>query len=137
MTMAGPRVTARIADDDYLPRVLAGALGRPPRAALALQVVLSLALLWTAAYESRLTYIGFAPGLSTAVTVIGLLRLRRREGPAVVPVWGWPWVPVLFLIFVLGATGLTIVQRPVPSAAVAATLLGGLAAFRWRRRKSP
>jgi APA family basic amino acid/polyamine antiporter len=63
-------------------------------------------MLWTATYERLLTWIGFTLSLSTAATVVGLMVLRRREGGQIrVP--GWPWVPVLFLLFVLFMTGFT------------------------------
>jgi APA family basic amino acid/polyamine antiporter len=136
MMMAGPHVIARMAGDGYLPRPLAATSGRPPRAALLLQLLLSLLLVWTEKTDALLTYVGFTLGLSTAATVVGLIRLRRREGAAL-PVWGWPWVPALFLTFVLGSTAFAIVQAPVPSAIALATLLVGLLAFRWQRQKAP
>jgi APA family basic amino acid/polyamine antiporter len=128
MTMAGPRVYARMATDGYLPRGLAGSDG-PPRGSILLQCVLALFMLWSSTYDSLLTYIGFTLGLSTAATVVGLVRLRLREG-AVLPVPGWPWIPALFLAGVLAITLSTIVARPWESLCGLATLaLGGLA---WR-----
>jgi APA family basic amino acid/polyamine antiporter len=116
MTMAGPHICARMSADGYLPRALCARPGQPPRAALAVQLALAVVLVWTAAFERILTYVGFALGLSTAATVAGLVRLRRREGAETVPVWGWPWVPALVLAFVLTASGLAIKERPMESA---------------------
>lgn len=113
MVMAGPRVYARMAADGCLPRWLA-ANGETPRAAIALQAGLALAMLWTATYQSLLTYIGFTLGLCTAGTVVGLMRLRRREGPSLA-VPGWPWVPTLFLLGVLGMATFAVARRPVES----------------------
>jgi APA family basic amino acid/polyamine antiporter len=107
LIMAGPRVYARMAEDGYLPRWLAASEGRPPRASIALQSTLALILLWSATYERLLTWIGFTLSLSTAATVVGLIVLRRREGPQL-RVVGWPWVPALFLLFVLFMTGFTL-----------------------------
>ena len=105
LIMAGPRVYARMAEDGFLPRWLASPAG-PPRASIALQTALALLMLWTASYGQLLTTIGFTLSLSTAATVLGLMRLRLREGPQLrVP--GWPWVPSLFLAFVLFMTGFT------------------------------
>ena len=135
LIMAGPRVYARMATDGYLPRWLA-ARHNPPRAAIAFQLMVALIFLWTAAYQSLLTYIGFTLGISTAATVLGLVVLRRREGKAL-PVWGWPWVPGLFLLFVSAMTLFTIVRRPLESLVGLATLAAGWVAWRWSdaRRK--
>jgi APA family basic amino acid/polyamine antiporter len=134
MTMAGPHVYARMAADGLLPRAFAARAGQPPRASLALQLAIALALVWTAAYDALLTYIGFLLGISTAATVVGLVRLRRREGAALrVP--GWPVVPALFLLFVLGSTAFTVARRPRESLLGIATLGLGAAAYRLQRRR--
>jgi APA family basic amino acid/polyamine antiporter len=130
MTMAGPHICARMAGDGYLPRVLASPAGQPPRAALAVQLAIAAALVWTAAFDRLLTAVGFALGLSTAASVIGLVRLRRREGAQAVPVRGWPWVPALFLTFVLGATALAVKEQPAASAkGLAALVLAGVVSW--------
>ncbi len=134
MTMAGPRVYDRMATAGHLPRWLATAEG-PPRAAIAFQTVIALGLLWSAAYEQLLTFIGFTLGLSAAATVIGLIVLRRREGTRLA-VPGWPWVPWVFVLSTLAITGFTIFRRPWESAAGLATLAVGWLAWRlsvWKR----
>jgi len=133
MVMAGPRVSACMAADGYLPRWLRTEDG-PPRSAIYFQCGMALLLLWTATFEGLLTYIGFTLGLSTAATVLGLVRLRLREG-ATLRVPGWPWVPALFLLSVLGTTAFTIAHRPVESLLGAATLGVGLIAWRASRPK--
>jgi APA family basic amino acid/polyamine antiporter len=133
MTMAGPHIAARMAADGYLPRALAARPGQPPRRALLVQLALGLVPVWIAAFDQLLTYVSLALSLCTAATVIGLVRLRRREGAAAVPVMGWPWVPGTFLIFVLVSAGLTVKQRPLEAAVGLGTVLVGLATFRKRR----
>lgn len=128
LTMAGPRVYARMAAAGHLPRWLAAPSG-PPRAAILFQIVIALALLWSAAYEQLLTFIGFTLGLSAAATVFGLIVLRRREG-AGLAVPGWPWVPWLFVLSTLAITGFTIFRRPWESAAGLGTLFVGWIAWR-------
>lgn len=135
LVMAGPRVYARMAADGYLPRWLRSGQGAP-WAAIFFQSAIALILLWTATYESLLTYIGFTLGLSTSATVLGLVLLRRREG-ASLPVPGWPWVPALFLVSVLGTTIFSVVHRPVESLLGLATIGIGLLAWRSSRRKNP
>jgi APA family basic amino acid/polyamine antiporter len=127
MIMAGPRVYERMAIDGYLPKWLRTAQG-PPRAAIYFQGAIALLLLWTATFESLLTYIGFTLGLSTAATVVGLVRLRLREGAALrVP--GWPWLPMLFLSSVLSMTAFSIAQRPIESLFGAITIGIGFVAW--------
>ena len=135
MTMAGPRVYARMAAAGHLPRWLAATTG-PPRAAIVFQTVITLGLLWSAAYEQLLTFIGFTLGLSTAATVFGLTVLRRPEGSRLV-VPGWPWVPGVFVVSTLAITGFTIFRRPWESAAGLATLAVGWLAWEWSVRKRP
>jgi APA family basic amino acid/polyamine antiporter len=134
MVMAGPRVYSRMAADGYLPRWLRTEVG-PPRTAIYFQCGLALLLLWTATFEGLLTYIGFTLGLSTAATVVGLVRLRFREG-ASLRVPGWPWVPALFLLSVLGVTSFSIARRPVESLLGLATISVGWVAWRMSRRRA-
>jgi len=116
---------------------LASATG-PPRAAIGLQVLLALLLLWSSTYEMLLTYIGFTLSLSTAATVLGLVRLRIREGAAV-RVVGWPWLPGLFIAAVLAIAGSTIARQPRASGLGLLTLAAGWLAwwFSTRRIRHP
>jgi APA family basic amino acid/polyamine antiporter len=134
MVMAGPRVYARMAEDGYLPGVFRAQNG-PPRMAIALQCLLALVLLWSSQFDSLLTYIGFTLGLSTAATVVGLMKLRLRDNTLKVP--GWPWVPTLFLLFVLWMTVFTILRKPKESAVGLGTLVVGWVAWRFFRRDQP
>lgn len=119
LIMSGPRVYARMAEDRCLPQWLR-ANGAVPRAAILFQSACAALLLWTASFKALLTCIGFTLGLSTAATVLGLVRLRLREGPRLrVP--GWPVVPALFISFVVFSTTFTVLRQPRES------LLGGLA----------
>jgi APA family basic amino acid/polyamine antiporter len=128
LLMAGPRVYARMAADGYLPRWLAPERG-PPRAAIAFQLLVALMFLWSAAYESLLTYVGFTLGISTAATVLGVVVLRCREGKQfAVP--GWPWVPGLFILSVMAMTVFAVVRRPWESLVGLATMAVGWIAWR-------
>ena len=133
LTMTGPQVAARMAADGFLPRIFSTVADRPPRVALLAQLSLGLVALWTATFERILTYVGFTLGISTLATIIGLCRIRMKEGPALhVP--GWPWVPGLFLAFVAGSTIFTVVQRPFEGLVGLATLGLGAAAYYLQQR---
>jgi APA family basic amino acid/polyamine antiporter len=87
-----------------------------------------------AAFASLLTYVGFTLGLVFAATVAGLVWQRHKQGP-VLKVPGWPWVPALFLVFVLGSTAFTVAERPRESLVGLATLAVGLLAYWLQKRK--
>lgn len=132
LTMTGPQVTARMAADGLLPRIFRTETGRPPRVALLFQLGLGLLALWTATFEGILTYVGFTLGISTLATIVGLCRVRLREGPSLrVP--GWPWVPGLFLAFVASSTVFAVVQRPFEGLIGLGTLGVGVGAYYLRR----
>jgi basic amino acid/polyamine antiporter, APA family len=134
LAMAGPQVAARMAADGLLPRVLAVRPGRPPRLALLAQTAIAIVALWTTAFASLLTYVGFTLSLMTAATVLGLVWQRHKQGPAL-QVPGWPWVPALFLAFVIGATGFTVAERPRESLVGLATLAVGLLGY-WLQKRN-
>ena len=134
MMMAGPRLYARMADDGCLPRWFCFPAHGPPRHAILLQAALALAMLWTATFQSLLTYIGFTLGLCTAGTVAGLTRLRLKAGPQV-KVPGWPWVPGLFMLSVLVMSAFAVARKPGESAVGLGTLLLGWLAWHLGRAK--
>jgi APA family basic amino acid/polyamine antiporter len=99
-----------------------------------LQGALALIMLWTATFQSLLTYIGFTLGLCTAGTVVGLIRLRLQAGPQV-KVAGWPWVPGLFVLSVVAMSAFAVVRKPRESAVGLGTLLLGWLAWYLARAK--
>ncbi|MFT5048829.1 MAG: amino acid transporter [Chlamydiales bacterium] len=104
MVMIGPRVIAQMAGDKLLPRQLAFS-GDVPRTAIWTQVLLSVGMLWASGLREQLTNLGWILSLFTALAVLGLLRLRRREGAQLVPIPGYPFVPYTFLALVVVLTG--------------------------------
>ena len=132
MTMVGPRVYAKMADDGLLPRALAFA-GEVPRAAIALQVVVALLFLWMSGLREQLANLGWLLGLCTAAAVIGLLRLRRRLGAQAVPVPGYPWVPLAFVAATLFLAVMLVVEQGADLGPAAAVLVSGAVAWRFAR----
>jgi APA family basic amino acid/polyamine antiporter len=134
LTMTGPQVASKMAADGLLPKIFASSTGRAPRVALVGQLLLGLLVLWTATYEHILTYVGFTLGLTTFATIVGLVRIRIKEGKSLhVP--GWPWVPGLFLVFTASSTILTVVQLPTQGLIGLATLGSGVGAYFIHRRR--
>ncbi|HTL59406.1 MAG TPA: amino acid permease [Candidatus Limnocylindrales bacterium] len=134
MMMAGPRIYARMADDQCLPRWFCFPANGPPRHAILLQAAVALVMLWTATFQNLLTYIGFTLGLCTAGAVGGLIRLRLQTGQQV-KVPGWPWVPVIFVVSVLLMSAFAVAHKPAESAVGIATLFLGWLAWQLQRAK--
>jgi APA family basic amino acid/polyamine antiporter len=135
MVMAGPRVYARMADDGLFPRALRFA-AEAPRAAVALQVALAVAVLWISTLRELLGYIGFTLGLCAAGTVAGLLRLRAREGAARVPIRGHPFVPGLFVAGTLAAAAFMALRQPAEAGLGLLTVAAGLPLYALARRRA-
>lgn len=133
MVMAGPRVYQRMAIDGLLPRVIAEARGAP-HAAVALQVVLAVIVVWITGLRELLSYIGFTLGLSAAATVAGLILLRRRLGAARIPIPGYPWVQIVFIAVTLVAAAFLALREPLQAAWGALTVVAGLPFYAWMQR---
>ena len=132
MLMAGPRVYAKMAEDGYLPRWMKSS--QPPGwGNIFLQIFAALLLLWIPTFKDLLAYIGFTLGIGTALTVLGLVKLKMKVHPNL-KVPGWPIVPLLFLVMVLWVTVFSIWRQPVPSLYGVLTLLIGWIAWWFHRR---
>lgn len=138
MVMAGPRVYAKMARDGLFPG-LRGPGEEVPARAVVLQGALAILVLWIGDLRELLGYIGFTLGVSAAGTVCGLLVQRRREGPARVPIPGFPFVPLLYVGATLGASGFLVAREPAQAlwglgtVAVGAPVYALLLALRQRR----
>ena len=125
MVMAGPRVYARMAEDGVLPSLFR-VHGDAPRAAVALQVVLTIIVIWIAELQELLSYLGFTLSVSAAVTVASLFVLRWREGAQKVPIPGYPFVPGCFALCTLGFAGLASLRCPQEPLVGVATIAVGI-----------
>jgi APA family basic amino acid/polyamine antiporter len=65
-----------------------------------------------------------------------VLRRRRPEAPRPYRVWGYPLVPVVFILTALGFVLNTLLERPTESLWGLCLLFLGLPAYYfWRRRR--
>lgn len=95
----------------------------------------ALALLGT--YNQLLGYSLFALNVFHVGTGLALFRLRRTRPEALRPyrVWGYPWVPAIFVVTSLGFVVATVVTSPRDSA-IGLVLMGlGIPAYAWWRRR--
>jgi APA family basic amino acid/polyamine antiporter len=78
--------------------------------------------------------VGFTLSLSTAATISSLFVLRRREGAEAVPVPGYPWVPLAFVIPTVGIAGYMAQREPVQALWGVLTVALGLPIYFVMRR---
>lgn len=135
MMMVGPRVYARMAEDNLFPRFFAAG-DDVPTVAVALQVSLALLVLWISELTELLSYIGFTLGLSASATVASLIALRKREGAHKVPVVGYPWVPGVFVVGTLAATALMASRQPLEAGLGLLTVSLGFPVYWLMHRRS-
>jgi APA family basic amino acid/polyamine antiporter len=102
MTLAGPRVYYAMAKDGlFLPSAARiHPRFRTPAAAIIAQAVWSTVLVLSGTLSQLVSYTGFAVILFSAVAVVCVFVLRRREPNAPRPfrAWGYPWAPAIFVI---------------------------------------
>jgi APA family basic amino acid/polyamine antiporter len=113
---------------------------RTPDGALLGLALWSCALTLSGSYEQLFTYVMFAAVLFNVLAGLAIFRLRRTHAHLARPyrTWGYPVVP---LVFVLGSLFLvvnTLLERPAESLAGLLLIVAGLPAYGyWRRRRVP
>jgi len=109
---------------------------RTPHVAIVGLTIWSTILALSGSYEQLFTYVMFASLLFSVATGLALFRLRRTMPDRARPyrTWGYPWVPV---VFILGATAFvlnTLMERPFESLAGLGLVALGLPVYwYWRR----
>lgn len=124
MVMAGPRVYARMAEDGLFPQALR-LRGEAPTAAVVMQGVLAIIVVWIAGIRELLSYLGFTLGLSSAATVAALFVAIRREPDRGAALPGYPWAPMIFVLSTLTFAALAATVNPWEMVAALATVASG------------
>jgi APA family basic amino acid/polyamine antiporter len=109
---------------------------RTPHIAVTALTVWSIVLALSGTYEQLFTYVMFASILFSVAAGIALFRLRRTHAdhPRPYRAWGYPWVP---MIFVLGSGAFvvnTLLERPTESVIGLIIVLTGVPVFLYQRR---
>ena len=113
---------------------------RSPHVAVILLTLWASILALSGTYEQLFTYVVFASVVFSLLGGLALFQLRRTRPNAPRPyrVWGYPFIPA---VFVLGAFVLivnTLTQRPIESLSGLALLVIGLPAyFYWKKTAKP
>jgi basic amino acid/polyamine antiporter, APA family len=135
MIMTGPRVYFAMARDGLFFRVfgLVREKGRTPGHAVILQSGIATLMVLTASFETLLVYVGFTLGIFTALTVTGMVILRRRAPAYARPykAFGYPFTPAVFVCGNLWIAGFSIITRPLISLFGLGTIMAGFVVYRW------
>ena len=135
----GPRVFYAMARDGHFFRVM-GRLGRRsrvPDGALWGQAAWSAVLCLSGTYQSLYEYMVFALLLFFAATGLAVFVLRRRAPNAPRPyrTWGYPVVPLVFIVMSLAVFASIVAGQPLKSLAGAGLLAAGLPVYAiWKPR---
>ncbi|MEX2353070.1 MAG: amino acid permease, partial [Gammaproteobacteria bacterium] len=124
MIMIGPRVYAKMADDGLMPKAIRFN-GEVPSAAILMQAILAIIVVWISTLRELLSYLGFTLGLSAVITVASLFVIVRRQGVDTRQLPGYPWAPVIFILFTLLFACLAAVREPWQMAAAVITIVSG------------
>lgn len=132
MVWAGPRVTQTMGEDIKILKFLSvqNKYG-VPHVSLLFQYILVLILILTSSFQSVITYIGFILSLSSFLTVLGVFILRFKSPQLERPykTWGYPVIPVIYLLITGWMLFFVIKIKPIITLAGLATLLAGLALY--------
>ena len=109
--------------------------GKAPAAAVSAQALLSIAVVWLSGLRELLSYLGFTLGLSMVITIASLFVIGRDRNCEVRDFPGYPWAPVVFIVFTLLFAGLAAVANPWEMLAAVLTIVSGLIVYAMFGRK--
>ena len=134
------RICYAIALDGLFPKTAAAVHPkyRTPHVAVVITCVWSAFLTLTGTYEQLYTYVVFTALLFNALGGLAIFQLRRTKPdlPRPYRCWGYPWVPVVFVLSTLALMANTLLERPAASL-IGIVLVGSGLPLYLRRRKAP
>ncbi|MGB6876540.1 MAG: amino acid permease [Candidatus Acidiferrales bacterium] len=137
--LTNARVDYAMARDGLFFRIVRGVHPRfrTPANALVFQGILASALALIGTFEGLSDFYVFLVWIFYAAQTFGVIVLRRREPdmPRPYRTWGYPIVPLIFVLGALALTVNTFVQKPVSSSLCILMMLIGIIFYvRWRKR---
>jgi len=135
----GPRVYFAMAEDKSFFQSMAfiHPRYRVPTKAILWQAVWSSLLCLTGTYQALFEYVVFALVIFFAATGLAVVILRYKQPHAKRPykAWGYPFIPLLFVLINLGVFFNTIMAQPLQSLVGLIILLIGIPAFLYWKSK--
>jgi APA family basic amino acid/polyamine antiporter len=137
--LLGPRVYYAMARDGVFFKGLSaiGKTSRAPSRAILLQGIIASLMALTGSFDQILTYMGFSLGIFPLLTVSGVFRLRRT-GNSILPLPGYPLVPLTYLLFGTMMLILSFLERPLEAGLATGVVLLGIPVYMaFRKRQTP
>ncbi|WP_048810236.1 APC family permease [Candidatus Methylacidiphilum infernorum] len=137
MAWIGPRVAAAIGEDYPVFRILSKrSSDGVPYVGLMLQGLIMFCLLLSSSFARIITYVEFSLGLSTVLTVLGVIVLRVKEPLAkgFYSTWGYPFTPLLYVIVESIVLLQVFRQRPIESLLGLSTFGVGVVVYFFSKR---
>ena len=136
--LAAPRVYFAMARDGLLFRWVGQVHPRfrTPHRAILLQALWASVLVWSGTYRQLFTRVIFTQWMFFALMAAGIFVLRRR--PSYRPayrIWGYPWVPVVFIVASLTIVVNRLAAEPLDSVVGLALVGLGVAVYAARPRQ--
>lgn len=136
----GPRVYYAMARDGLFFKKAGSVHPRfkTPGFSLVLQAIWACLLALTGTFEQLFTFAMFAGILFwvLAAAAIFTLRKKRPDLPRPYKAWGYPIVPMIFILALSGILANTLVQKPVESLAGLALMIVGVPVYyMWKRKR--
>lgn len=132
----GPRVYYAMASDrlffPFAARV--HPVSRVPALSIWLQGAIAVVIVVSGTFEHILTYMGFSLGIFPILAVVGVFKLRK-DHPDNLKLPGFPLVQIIYLLAGASILVLGLLQSPGPSAVAILTVLAGLPAYYFFRKK--
>lgn len=137
MIIIGPRVYEAMAKDTLFPDSLArlNSHGVPSRAVF-FQAIIASVIAMTASFGTLLIYIGFTLNIFAALAVFSVFKMRKHNLSSIKVCFGYPFTPIIFLVFTIWMTVWSIRSQPVSALAGLATLASGYFVYRLQYRKN-
>lgn len=140
MILSGPRITYAMARDKVFFRKLGAVHPRfgTPYISVAVQGIWAALLTLTGTFEQLFTYVIFAAWIFYAMTAGAVLVLRKKWPgvPRGYRTWGYPWVPLVFIVASACLVVNTLIETPRDSLFGLGIILLGLPAYLFWERKS-
>ncbi len=141
--MTAPRIFFAMADDGLFPRLIARVDPRTgaPTAAIVLAALLGVVFVMVRTFTELADQfiIGIWPFYALAVAAVFVLRRTRPNLERSYRTWGYPWVPIIFLLASLFLLGNYLVSEPGRFALDVGIILSGIPVYYvwrgWGRRK--